>query len=289
MTRARHSRVSPRPGLIVLALALSLVASGCHSIGNPSRRMVPVWYRGNPWGLDANLKRASGAFSPVETTPKIAAWEAWGRSHLQDGDILFRMGDARAVFGLFRFSLVTAEIGESLFSHTAIVAREANELVVYDISSKGPSRQPFAIWMLDVVGAFGVKRPKPEFQNRIHQAVGFCKSSYLTQTHYDFAMKPGNNELYCVEMTEDAYRTAGLPLSEPIPIGQLPGFHRHKQLAAVVEKVSKIKRTHRVYMPGSDRFGIWSSPVLNPVYFAPAADQPLADGIALRPYGPGYR
>ena len=282
-----RASLPPRSRMIILILAC--LGTGCHSIGNPSRTMVPVWYRGNPWGLDANRKRASGEFSPVESSPKIAAWDAWGRAHLQSGDILFRMGDARAVLGLFRFSLVTAEIGESLFSHTAIVAREGNEVVVYDTSSKGPSRQPFGIWMLDVVGAFGVKRPKPEFQNHVNAAVHFCRSTYLAQTPYDFGMKQGHNELYCIEMTELAYRQAGLPLSEPIPIDQLPGFHRHKRLATIVELASKIDRKHPVFMPGSDRLGIWSSPALAEVYYAPAAERPLAEGISVRPYGPGYR
>ena len=285
----KRANLAARSRMIVLSMGLVFLGTGCHSIGNPSRTMVPFYYRGNPWGLDANLKRASGEFPAVKATPKMAEWEAWGRAHLQNGDVLFRMGDARVLLGLFPFSVITAEIGESLFSHTAIVAKEGEELVVYDISKDGPSRQPYGVWMLDFAGAYGVKRPRPEYQDRVAAAVAFCRNTYRNQTPYDFGMKLGHDELYCIEMTELAYRSAGLPLSAPVPITKLPGYPRHKRLAPLVELVSKIERNHPVFMPGNDTFGLWSSPALETVYFAPDAEKPLPDGIVTRPYGPGYR
>ena len=86
----------------------------------------------------------------------------WGRSVLREGDIVFRLGDARALRGMFPLSRFIAKATGSPFSHTGIVAVEDGSPVVYDCSSAGVQRQPFEVWMLDCVGALGVKRLKPE-------------------------------------------------------------------------------------------------------------------------------
>ena len=85
-----------------------------------------------------------------------------GPELLREGDIVFRLGDARTLRGSFPLSLFIARATGSPFSHTGIVAIEDGSPVVYDCSSDGIQRQPFEVWMLDCVGAFGVKRLKPE-------------------------------------------------------------------------------------------------------------------------------
>ena len=83
---------------------------------------------------------------------------SWGRNVLRDGDIVFRLGDARTLGGTFPLSRLIAKATGSLFSHTGIVAIEDGSPVVYDCSSDGVQRQPFEVWMLDCVGAMAVKR-----------------------------------------------------------------------------------------------------------------------------------
>ena len=61
------------------------------------------------------------------------------------------------------------------FSHTGIVAVESGSPVVYDCSSAGVQRQPFEVWMLDCVGAIGVKRLKPEYRKSIPGILGYCR------------------------------------------------------------------------------------------------------------------
>jgi len=48
-------------------------------------------------------------------------WDNWGKQNLRDGDILFRLGDARILHGYFPMSRFLAKISGSAYSHTGIV------------------------------------------------------------------------------------------------------------------------------------------------------------------------
>ena len=61
----------------------------------------------------------------------------------------------------------------SRYSHTGIVAWEEGTPMVYDTTTTGPRRQPFAIWLLDTAGGFAIKRPAPAWQGHIPAAVAF--------------------------------------------------------------------------------------------------------------------
>ena len=86
---------------------------------------------------------------------------------LHDGDIVFRMGDARTLSDLFPFSRFLAGASGSRFSHTGIVAIEDGAPVVYDCTKPSVGRIPFAVWVSDNIGAFGVKRLKAERRRAI--------------------------------------------------------------------------------------------------------------------------
>ena len=57
-------------------------------------------------------------------TQQMRRWDEWGRAALQDGDIVFRMGDARILGNFFPFSRFLAAASGSRFSHTSVVAIE---------------------------------------------------------------------------------------------------------------------------------------------------------------------
>src|SRR5215831_12429872 len=137
---------------------------GGHDGLEPTDRLVPPGWKGNPWGPEAARARASGEIPPIPMTPLMKQWDKWGKQVLRDGDILFRRADARLLLGRFPFSRFTANISGSAFSHTGIVAIEGGEPVVYDTTKAGVRRQPFAVWILDNVGPFGVKRLRPDLQ-----------------------------------------------------------------------------------------------------------------------------
>jgi hypothetical protein len=277
----RRRRAAARALALDLALALPLLAGpGCRSPNTltDTDRLVPAWWKGNPWGPDANAARRAGAIPSVPNNPDMDAWDAWARAHLRDGDILFRMGDARAALGLFPFSRVSAAIAGSRFSHTGIVAVEAGELVVYDTTTTGPQRQPFAVWLLDTRGSLAVKRPRPEYQTCAPAAVAFCRAVYQAQTPFDYDMRLDNATYYCIELTERAYREAGLPLSRPVRLDELPRYAEHPWTVRLMRLCTSMVPHQLAFVIGNEALGIWSSPALETVYEAPDARPPVGAG-----------
>src|SRR3954470_22778915 len=124
---------------------------------DPTDSLKPLRWSGNFWGPAATRARSVGQLPPLPESPETVRWQRWGRSVLRDGDVLFRLGDARTLRGMFPLSLFIAKATGSPFSHTAIVAVEEGVAVVYDCSSDGVQRKPFGLWMLDSFGAVGVK------------------------------------------------------------------------------------------------------------------------------------
>ena len=99
--------------------------------------MKPAAWTGNFWGPAATRARSAGQLPPLPTNPEMARWNRWGRDVLREGDIVFRLGDARALRGIFALSRFIARATDSPFSHTGIVAVEDGSPVVYDCSSDG--------------------------------------------------------------------------------------------------------------------------------------------------------
>ena len=266
--------------IVALGALAMLAGAGCRGAGETTDSMVPRNWRGNPWGPQANAARARGELPTIPNNPDMAVWDDWGRQNLRDGDILFRMGDARAACGLFSFSKVSAAIADSRFSHTGIVAIEAEGPVVYDTTTTGPQRQPFPIWLLDTRGNFAVKRPRPEYQDRTRAAVAFCRDVYQRQVPFDFKMKLGDDHLYCIELTERAYESSGLALSQPIRLDHLPRYAEYPWTVRLLKVASSMVPQQQAYIIGNEGVGIWASPALELVYEAPVTLPPgiVGDG-----------
>jgi hypothetical protein len=81
-------------------------------------------------------------------------------------------------------------------------------------------------------------------------------------------------------MTEKAFRSAGLTLSEPVLLGNMENAPQFPICMFAFATLSPLKLDQPVYFPGNERHGIWSSPLLETVYPAPP---PRA---AARPAGP---
>src|SRR3954465_13483442 len=101
--------------------------------------------------------------------------------------------------------------GGALFAHPGVGGSGGGEPVVYDTTKAGVRRQPFCVWVLDNVGPFGVKRVKPESQAYAARAVQFCSDVFARQVPFDYDLNISDDEFYCVEMSEKAYRNNGLP------------------------------------------------------------------------------
>ena len=235
----------------------------------PTDRLVPPHWEGNPWGPAATRARETGELPPIPMTPMMKQWDTWGKKVLRDGDIVFRRADARVLLGRFPFSRFVANASGSRFSHTGVVAIEKGEPVVYDTTKAGVRRQPFAVWILDNVGALGVKRLRPERKTHAEAAVRWCRDVYDKQVPFDYELGLDDQALYCVEMTEKAFRASGLILSQPVRIGDMENATRYPVSIFLFHRLSNLTLDQAVYFPGNDRHGIWSSPDLVTIYQTP--------------------
>ncbi len=230
-----------------------------------SERLVPPGFQGNYYGPEATKARQEGRMAPIVVTPHMARWDQWGRQHLKTGDVLFRMGDARLAHGYFRISRFLAKCSNSQFSHTGIASVEEDGLVVYDTTRTGVARQPFCVWVLDNVGNFGVKRVKPQYKDAIPKVMAYLHKVYEEQLPFDYELSDDDTALYCVEMTEKAYRAAGLKLSDPVRLGDMERATEFPLPLLVLAFASRYQLKQPltpdslVYFPGNERHGIWSA------------------------------
>ncbi len=231
----------------------------------------PTWC-GNYWGPAANRARSAGNLPPLVSNPEMGRWQRWGREVLRQGDIVFRLGDARVVRGMVPLSRFIARATGSPFSHTGVVAIEDGSPVVYDCASAGMQRQPFEVWMLDSLGALGVKRLKPEHRERIPGVIDYCRAAFERQVPFNHGFRMDDDSLYCLELTEKAFRSQGLALSEPVRIGDWEYLASFPLTALLIPPVSglvldrPITLDQPVYVPGNDRNGVWASPLLETVF-----------------------
>jgi hypothetical protein len=230
-----------------------------------SERIVLSGFQGNYWGPEATEARHEGKLPPILLTQHMARWDRWGRQVLRDGDIVFRMGDARLLHGYFPMSRFLANASNSPFSHTGVVAIEEDGPVVYDTTRTSVARQPFCVWILDNVGSIGVKRLRPEHRGAIPGVLAYCRKVFQEQVPFDYELSLDDRKLYCVEMTEKAFRSAGLELSKPIRLGDMerapefPVCMFGIQYASNYMLEEPLTFNSLVYFPGNERHGIWSA------------------------------
>jgi Permuted papain-like amidase enzyme, YaeF/YiiX, C92 family len=247
--------------------------------------MKPPSWSGNYWGPAATRARSNRNLPPLPSNPEMVRWQRWGRELLRPGDIVFRLGDARVVRGMVPLSQFIARATGRPFSHTGVVAIEDGSPVVYDCSSVGVQRQPFDVWMLDSLGSLGLKRLKPEHRERIAGVIDYCRSAFERQVPFDNGFRMDDDSLYCLELTEKAFRSQGLALSEAVRIGDWEYLASFPLTALLISPVSglmldrPISLEQPVYVPGNERHGVWASPLLETVFGpAPTVFQDAATG-----------
>ncbi len=229
-------------------------------------RLVPAGWEGNPWGPVAAANRASGAWPAVEFTPSMKQWDEWGKKNLQTGDLIFRLGDARILRGWFKFSRFIANISGSAFSHVGTVVIEDGQVMVYDMTQSGCRKQPLSIFVLDNVGAFGVKRLKPEHRQQIPKVIAYLQNAYQKQVPFDYELSGDDRAFYCVELAEKAFRAGGLTLSQPVKLADMENIQRFPLPVLGFTSLTSLTLDQEVFFPGNDRHGIWSCPMLETIY-----------------------
>jgi hypothetical protein len=98
-----------------------------------------------------------------------------------------------------------------------------------------------------------------------------------------------DDSFYCLELTEKAYRSQGLALSEPVRIGDWECLLSFPLTAFLIPPVTgavlgrPITLEQQVYVPGNERHGVWASPLLETVITpAPTVFQDAASADAGR-------
>jgi len=263
---------------MVAVLASLLLLSGCHGTGQFN------WSTG---GIlpDANQRILWGE--------KRSAWADWAAKNLQCGDLLFVQGESRILMGLVNFSKVCTELTDSEFSHVAMVSRENDEIFVYDTVTGGPRRTPFSQFVADRrVWKIAVKRLRSEQQRFVPDAIAYCRQAYESKTKFDDDFQLNNDRLYCTELIELAFRHAGLTLSEPIRIDELPGYGLVSEpTKRLVQTATPIRADQEIFLPGNDTIGIWANPHMDLILDVMDVSSPPSDLLlqAENSEGPGPR
>lgn len=208
---------------------------------------------------------------------EAARWTHFAAQHLQDGDVLFRLGNARTHL-IMNFSRVTALVTDSRYSHTGIVRWNGGVAEVVDITQSGFRVQAFSGWMREVAdGKFAVHRLRREYRERIPDVLAFLAGKSEARPAFDFKFDLRNDQYYCNELTELAYRSVGLRLSEPVPVQDLPRMKDAPVWAWLTRVVGGVNMANPVYVAGNDAYGMLASPLLQPVYTSPDAPRPAEE------------
>lgn len=209
------------------------------------------------------------------------AWDRWATVHLHSGDLVFVRGDSRILFGLVNFSQLCTDVADSRFSHVGLVSREPDGVYVYDVVVGGPRHIRFGKFATDNrISLLAVKRLKPEYRGYAPAAIEYCRNVGSASGTFDTEFKLDNDHFYCSELIELAFRHAGLPLSQPVRIDQLPRIDELPTTTrAIIDTMTNIRMDQEIFLPGNDQIGIWSCPYLDLVLDATKTDL-LADDIA---------
>lgn len=208
-------------------------------------------------------------------------WSDWSDSVLQDGDIVFVQSEGNLIMGVIDFSKLTREVTDSPFTHMGMIAIENGQAMVYDTVVAGPGRKTFGQLMaLPDVRGVAVKRLRPEYRQHIPGALAYCRRVHQLQIGFDKKLRLDNDELYCSELVELAYRSTGLQLSQPVRWDALPGFEEDSIPINAIRLASQAQPSDYVVVPGNDRLGIWASPVLELVLDLTGAASPPAPNPA---------
>jgi hypothetical protein len=118
----------------------------------------------------------------------------------------------------------------------------------------------------------GVKRLKREHRHHIPGVIGYCREVFEKEVPFDFAFGLDDSALYCLELTEKAFRSQRLVLSEPVRIGDWEHLASFPLSALLMPDATRrvvgspITLEQPVYLPGNDRQGMWASPLLETVF-----------------------
>ena len=91
--------------------------------------------------------------------------------------------------------------------------------------------------------------------------LAYCRKVFEQQVPFDYSFDLDDSALYCLEMTEKAFRSQGLALSEPVRLGDMENADRYPICISLFVSLSPLvlkkplTLEQAVYMPGNGRHG----------------------------------
>lgn len=228
MSRCRTRRPGTLGALTVILLSLS---AGCS--------VSPV-----PDDMELRLRRCR------QTVPILNA-------HLQEGDIVFRLGNTQLLGGALDFSKVVADATDSSFSHAVLVYEQVPDgFILADITPTGIARRYVSDWFLDGTTNVAVKRLKPEYRAYTPLVLARLREHIEEQVPYDSKFEAADRAHYCTELVDECFRQAGLPLASRIRIRDFPKYDWFFWLGCTF---GGIDTNSEVVVAGNERIGLFSS------------------------------
>ena len=96
-------------------------------------------------------------------------------------------------------------------------------------------------------------------------------------------MQLGDDQLYCIELTERSYRSAGLPLSKPLRLDHLPRYAEFPRVVRLMKLFTPMVPDQQAYVIGNDAIGIWSSPAPRTRLRGPPRPPPACAAATMKP------
>lgn len=195
------------------------------------------------------------------------------RDVVNAGDIIFRMGNQRVLGGLVDFSKMSARMADSDFSHACIVLQAYNGesprtdpaagLLVADTSVYGIERKFFRDWHISGTENLVVKRLKPEYRFLIPRVLETVGGIIERDALYNANFVYNDERFYCTQVVDFAFRANGYPLSDLVSIRDFPNYGSFLHGTACL--IGGVDPGVEVAIPGNDRIGLFSSPMLETV------------------------
>ncbi len=253
--------------LLALLVGLS-VGTGCRTSQRQFSQRPPV--RPIADGHFEEFERHAPAPPPPAEDQRLRErWDLWADSNLQTGDVVFRRESWRVAGGAWDVTKFISKLADSNFSHVGFVVVEDGHAYVYDTTRVvGPRRVRFHEFLFAGGMNFGIKRPRAEVQPHVPAALAFVKKVYADRVPFDPDFDHGPETIYCTEMIELAYRSAGVELSSRRAYEDFPRWKDFPIQTAVAERATGWSPQHAVFAPGNADFGLWSSQALELVLVA---------------------
>ena len=195
------------------------------------------------------------------------------RDVVEAGDIVFRMGRSKVLGGLVDFSKVSAKMADSDLSHACIVIQAYNGkspktdpsagLLVADTGVFGIERRFFQDWHIVGTENLVIKRLKPEYRFLIPKVLEIVGDIIERDVLYNDDFQYNDESFYCSQVVDFAFRVNGYPLSDLISIRDFPNYG--PLFHGIGCLIGGIDPSVKVAVPGNDRIGLFSSPMLETV------------------------